>query len=206
MIISETLKQYIDDVVDSFSSIPEMRKLKLEEVAVYVSDLKKQGKAVDLTFICTHNSRRSHFSQIWSQTAAFYYGLDDITCYSGGTEATAFNIRAVKAIKRCGFQVSTDVIGENPVYVLKYSESAAEMEAFSKVYNDPYNPQFAYAAIMTCSDADENCPVVIGADKRFPITYTDPKQKDDTPEETADYDMRCKQIATEMFYIFSQVK
>lgn len=204
--ISEKLKQYISGVVEGFASIPKERRLILEEVAAYITELRAKDEVADLTFICTHNSRRSHFSQIWAQTAAYYYGLKGIKCYSGGTEATAFNIRAVEAIKRCGIQANTDGVGNNPVYFIAYSKDAPEIEAFSKTYNDPFNPQSAYAAIMTCSDADENCPVVFGADKRFRITYTDPKLKDDTPEETADYDMRCKQIATEMFYLFSLVK
>ncbi len=204
--ISRRLEQYIVGVEENFPLISEDRKALLEVVAEYISGLQERNSNVDLTFICTHNSRRSHFSQIWSQTAAYYYNTEGIHCYSGGTESTAFNIRAVDAIKRSGLKVRVAGESNNPVYWVRYAENAPEIEAFSKRYNDPYNPQSDYAAIMTCSEADKNCPVVFGADKRFPITYSDPKEKDDTPEETANYDMRCKQIATEMFYIFSKVK
>lgn len=203
--ITEKLQQYVEQIVDNFASIEATRQNRLKEVSDYISSKRENRKKLALTFICTHNSRRSHFSQIWAQLAAFYYEIQAIECYSGGTEATAFNIRAVEAIQRCGILVKADSAAENPVYSLQYAEGEAEIVAFSKKYNDPRNPQSDYAAIMTCSDADENCPIVFGADKRFPVTYTDPKEADDTPEETATYDLRCKQIATEMFYIFSHV-
>lgn len=41
---------------------------------------------------------------------------------------------------------------------------------------------------------------------RLPIPYVDPKAADGTTEEAAVYDERTKQIATEMFYLMSQVE
>ena len=58
---------------------------------------------------------------------------------------------------------------------------------------------------MTCSEADEACPVVLGAALRIPIRYEDPKIYDGTHEESTAYDARCLQIATEMLYLFSRV-
>ena len=58
---------------------------------------------------------------------------------------------------------------------------------------------------MTCSDTDQNCPFIPGASLRIPITYEDPKEADGTDYESVRYDERCKQIATEMFYLMSQV-
>jgi arsenate reductase len=59
---------------------------------------------------------------------------------------------------------------------------------------------------MTCSEADRNCPNVVGATLRLPLPYEDPKAADDTPEEAARYDERSLQIATELLYVFSQVR
>jgi hypothetical protein len=56
------------------------------------------------------------------------------------------------------------------------------------------------------SKADKECPIVFGAVYRFAIHYVDPKECDDTEEETEAYDSRCREIAREMFYIMSNVR
>lgn len=55
---------------------------------------------------------------------------------------------------------------------------------------------------MTCNNADEGCPIVFGAEARFPVKYDDPKASDNTPEQTQVYVERSLQIAAEMFYVF----
>jgi arsenate reductase (thioredoxin) len=194
------LDKYIQNRESEFADIPESRKSQLREVAVYIKELTKSGKDVELNFICTHNSRRSHLSQIWSGTAAGYYGLNGIHTYSGGTEATAFNPRAVAAIERAGFSVENPG-GDNPEYKVRADDHSEPMICFSKKFGDPFNPQDDFAAVMTCSDADENCPFVPGATKRFSITYIDPKESDGTPRESETYDDRCRQIAREMLFM-----
>jgi arsenate reductase len=163
-----------------------------------------QGKEINLNFICTHNSRRSQFSQIWAQTAADYFGVP-ANCYSGGVEVTAFNERAVESIKRSGFRVITKG-NANPRYSVFHSEDSEPILAFSKLFDDPINKVDQFAAIMTCSHADENCPFIPGTEKRIPVRYEDPKSFDDTPEESVMYDQRSMQIASEMFYVFSKVR
>ena len=205
MLIIKKIEQNIDSLIQQFYKIPEERKILLAEFAKYISTKNKRGNKINLTFICTHNSRRSHISQIWAQTAAEYYNIKNVFCYSGGTEATAFNPRAVKAMIKAGFEITKEDESGNPVYLVKYSQDKEPLKCFSKVYNDPFNPQKDYAAIMTCSDADENCPVVFGAEARFPIRYNDPKEYDDTELEEKMYDERSEQIAVEMLYVFSKV-
>lgn len=198
------LKAYTKKLTENFDTIPEKRKEELSEVATFTSDELRKNGSVHLNFICTHNSRRSHLSQIWVQTAAAYYKIDGIKTYSGGTEATAFNPRAVAAIERAGFSVKKPG-GENPRYEVRYDDNAEPMICFSKKFDDPFNPSEDFAAIMTCSDADENCPFVPGASFRKPITYRDPKESDGSAHEKETYDERCKQIGTEMFYMISKV-
>ncbi|MCG8306513.1 MAG: protein-tyrosine-phosphatase [Cytophagales bacterium] len=200
-----SLEKYIEDIKSQVDQIPEERKNQLKKVALYIDTKKNSNESANLIFICTHNSRRSHLSQIWAATAANYYNVEDnIFTFSGGTEATAFNPRAVAAIERAGFKVENPG-GENPHYKVTFGDSGPAMDCFSKKYDGKYNPKENFAAIMTCSDADQNCPFIPGASLRVPITYEDPKVADGTDYESAKYDERCKQIATEMFFLMSQV-
>jgi arsenate reductase len=201
-----TLTAYLEMVETQLSNIPESRKPELNKLAGYIQKQLDSSKTAQLTFICTHNSRRSHLSQIWAKVAAEKYGLGELVhTFSGGTEATAFNPRAVAAIERAGLTVKNPG-GDNPKYEVLYSDKAEPMICFSKRYDDNVNPQSDFAAIMTCDDADANCPVVLGASARIPIKYVDPKVSDGTEEEAQTYDERCLQIATEMMYVFSQVR
>ncbi len=203
--VSGRLQRFVGEITGGFDTIPETRREELSVVASYVRAQLASDRAMKFIFICTHNSRRSHFAQLWAQTAAYYYGID-LECYSGGTEATAFNPRAVEAAKRAGFIISGGETATNPVYKVKFSGEAPVIVAFSKKYSDQFNPQSDYAAVMTCSDADENCPVVFGAETRFSLTYIDPKESDDTIREAETYDLRCRQIAVEMFFLMLRVE
>jgi arsenate reductase len=166
--IIQNLKEPIERLEERFNEIPQGRKILLESFATYISEKMKENKEINLTFICTHNSRRSHMSQIWAQTAAEYFEIPNVECFSGGTEATAFNPRAVKAIRDAGFKVEQLNQSENPVYLVYYADDKDPLKCFSKVYSDDFNPSKNFAAIMTCSDADENCPVVFGAESKIP--------------------------------------
>lgn len=206
MPVFEEIEKHIKFCEKDFDTIPLERKHLLNSFAEYISLKLNNENAVNLTFICTHNSRRSHISQIWARASAEFYGIKNVNCFSGGTEATAFNPRAVNALRKAGFEIIKNDDSENPVFLVKYAEDADPLKCFSKVYNDPFNPQNNYAAVMTCSDADENCPVVFGADARFPIRYEDPKKYDGTESEEKMYEERCRQIASEMIYVFNKVK
>ena len=144
----------------------------------------RAGRAgsADLIFICTHNSRRSHLSRLWAQTAADVLALDGIRTYSGGTEATACNPRTVDAMKRAGFRVTTQDTLQgttNTTYLVQAGSTLQGMPCFSKTYGHEVNPQSGFAAVMTCSSADRGCPIVYGADARFAVPYVDPKVSDD---------------------------
>lgn len=186
----------------NFVTIPADRKETLKKLSTYISCKQKAGTAIHLTFICTHNSRRSHIAQILAQTAAAYYQIPMVNCYSGGTEITAFNSNAVKALSDIGFNIISDEAPTNPVYKVYDGATSAGLIIYSKKYNDAPNPTQSFAAIMTCSQADESCPFVPGAEARFKLTYEDPKLGDGTLQQAAIYKERCLQIATEMIYTF----
>src|SRR5690625_1510750 len=149
------LKEYISERLQGFDTIPEERKRTLQDVAGFISkDLYGKG-TVKLNFICTHNSRRSHLAQIWTQTAASHFGIDGVETYHSGTKTTSFNSRAVAAIERAGVRVN--IPGwDNPVVKLRFSDNANTMICFSKTCDNSVNSNKEFAAIMTCSDADEN--------------------------------------------------
>lgn len=194
----------IEELKQGFDEIPTDRKSNLGDVASFIKQELEESDTARLNFICTHNSRRSHLAQIWAQTAAVHYGIEGVKTYSGGTESTAFNPNAVAAVERAGFEVENPG-GENTKYSVRFSDDADPMICFSKTFDDPANPSKDFAAIMTCSDADANCPFVPGAKYRKPITYRDPKEADGTDKEKETYDERCRQIGTEMFYMMSLV-
>jgi arsenate reductase (thioredoxin) len=206
MSVLPTLKPIVTKLLSEFHQIPENRKHLLRDLTTYVSERLSKGKQAHLNFICTHNSRRSHISQIWAQAAAAHFGLMNVQTFSGGTEATAFNPRAVKAMKHAGFDIHQKTEGDNPVYQVRFSTAGAALNVFSKKYNDPMNPATDFAAVMTCSHADENCPFIPGATKRIALTYDDPKAFDGTSLEEAKYTERVSEIGREILYAFSLVK
>jgi arsenate reductase len=190
----------------NIETISKERKDVLQAFIDVLKDKAKKREDIRINFICTHNSRRSHLSQVWAQTMAHYFGVKNVSCYSGGTEATALFPMVTKTLRDTGFEVDAISKGENPVYSIKYSENEHPVIGFSKRLDDDFNPKSGFVAIMTCDSANEACPFVPGAEKRIPITFEDPKAFDGTPQQAEKYSERSLQIATELFYVFSQIK
>lgn len=197
----------LESAVSQFDieKLSQERRAILQPLADYIQEKSNQNKAVRLNLICTHNSRRSHLAQIWAQTAAAYYGITNVYCYSGGTEATALFPAVTQILESSGFRIQVLAQGDNPIYAVKYGENEPAVIGFSKTYFDEFNPESEFAAIMTCSQADGGCPFISGAEKRIAITYEDPKAFDHSAHQLQKYQERSAQIATEMFYIFSQI-
>ncbi|PKF75988.1 protein-tyrosine-phosphatase [Chryseobacterium sp. PMSZPI] len=185
--------------------ISDDRKAVLKPLIDFIQKNLKDKKTININFICTHNSRRSHLSQVWAQTASVYFDIPDVVCYSGGTEETAVFSKVVETLMEQGFFILKISDTENPVYAIKYDEDLHPMIGFSKKYDSPFNPAHSFAAVMTCSKADGECLFIAGADQRIPITFDDPKISDGTPEQAKIYNERSLQIGAEMFYVFSQV-
>jgi protein-tyrosine-phosphatase len=202
----EKLAKYCQSLESEFSQIPTERKESLQELANYISQKLDNQLVIKITVICTHNSRRSHFGQIWLKTAAIYYGIPNIETFSGGTEATAFNLRAVKALENIGFQIEKNTAEKNPIYTVSIDNQGFTQKMFSKKYDDAFNPQQGFCALMVCTDADEACPMVRGAEKRISMPYEDPKKYDETALESAKYAERCREIARDMFWVLAQIK
>lgn len=199
--LAETIKEIID-----VQTINEERQTILQPLIDFVQQKANSGANIDLNFICTHNSRRSHLAQVWAQVAGAYFNIPNVHCYSGGTEETALFPKVAETLTNQGFNIFKIAETDNPVYAIKYSDDALPIIGFSKKYDSPFNPASAFVAIMTCSQADGGCPFIAGAEKRIPITFEDPKISDGTPEQPQVYAKRSLQIAREMFYVFSMIK
>jgi len=203
--LHEKIQAYIEESISDFELIHGDRKKQIEELWDHINQRIDDHGVVKLTFICTHNSRRSHMAQIWAKVSADYYGVKNVFTFSGGTEATAFNPRAVAALERAGFEVMKISEKSNPVYEIKYGRDIEPLKVWSKRYEDSPNPGENFIAVMTCTAAEEACPIVYGASHRLSLTYEDPKHYDNSSHEKEKYDDRCRQIATEMLYCFSLV-
>lgn len=197
----------IEDTIKSLNvdSISADRETVLQSLIDFIQVKVDKKDDVLLNFICTHNSRRSHLSQIWAQVMAAHFGIPRVFTYSGGTEATAMFPKVGETLKEQGLEIIPLSEGKNPVYAIKYAENAHPIIAFSKTYDHAFNPSSNFAAIMTCSQADEGCPFIAGTEKRVPLTFDDPMAFDGTPQQTEKYKERSVQIATELFYVFSKV-
>ena len=199
------IKLYCEERIKEFDQIPAERKVLLKKIAEYLDNKLSTGGNGKIVYICTHNSRRSHFGQVWAKVASDYFHISGIGTFSGGTETTAFNINAINALSRAGFKINSAGGDENPLYNVYYDDKTAPIECFSKVYDHSKNPQQNFAAIMTCSEAEENCPFIAGAELRIATPYEDPKAFDGKPQQEEMYEERCAQIAREVLYCFSKV-
>ncbi|MEW4923335.1 protein-tyrosine-phosphatase [Algibacter sp. 2305UL17-15] len=197
----------ISNTINSLDNneVSEDRKAILKPLIDYLKHKIESKQSIRLNFICTHNSRRSHLSQIWAQTMAAYYNIDNVSCYSGGTEATAMFPKVGETLINQGFKINKLSEGNNPVYSIKFSENEPAVIAFSKQFSDAFNPASEFAAVMTCSSADKGCPMVFGCEKRIAVTYEDPKESDGTPQQTETYFNRSLEIAREMKFVFSRL-
>lgn len=198
----------IQKIIEGFhqENISEERKTILMPLVEYLQKKVHLGETIRLNFICTHNSRRSHFSQIWAQTMAYYFKIPKVFCYSGGTEVTALFPKVAETLKNQGFEVIKISETDNPIYAIKFSENEHPIIGFSKHYHHKFNPKKHFAAIMTCNSADEGCPVVLGAEARFSVQYEDPKIFDGTELQNQKYAERSLEIAQEMWWVFHKVK
>lgn len=204
---------FLDARVAEFDQIPAGRRAELRQLTDYVAEQRAAAEPARMTFICTHNSRRSHLAQLWAAVGAARYGVEGVETFSGGTEATAFNQRAVAAVRRAGLRIEAlskapskaPAEADNPRYEVRFSDSAEPQTAFSKVYDESPNPTAGFCAVMTCTSADRACPTVAGAQLRVALPYEDPKVADNTQGEAAKYDDRCRQIAREMLFVFAEL-
>ncbi len=178
----------------------------IENIANKIADTLNREQVVNINFICTHNSRRSQFSQLWAYFAMEYYGIKNGYSFSSGTAETAFHANTIKALEASGFKFSLENFNHtNPKYLINYNGAQKEILGFSKLVENSINNS-PFIAITTCGHADKNCPVILEASTRFHLPYVDPKASDGTDAEGETYLNTSKLIAAEMGILFAKVK
>jgi hypothetical protein len=192
------VREHADFLTTSLDMIDEPHRLAGEKLADWIAKNYRPGQRLDAVVVCTGNTRRSILGATMGNIAAAYYGMLEIRFHSGGTAPTACNSRTVNALKAIGVEIEPTgkeaTRGEpqtaNPVYRIRWGKSddaAFEAMEFSKLYDDPANPQRGFASLMVCGEADAACPVVKGAALRVPMPYLDPKIYDDGAYEGVKY-------------------
>ena len=161
-ILLDKISTYCRNLEREFSLIPAERKRFLFALSDYFSNKFQHNQTPKITVICTHNSRRSHIGQIWLAVGALYYQLPEIQTFSGGTEATAFNPRAVATLTKIGFHISQTKFETptNPIYEVNWATDQPAYLAFSKKYDTPPNPTKNFGAIMVCTEADKGLSLI----------------------------------------------
>jgi len=192
------LETTIAQLESGFSEIPPDRKVPLHSLGAYLSQKRGSGEIPKVNFICTHNSRRSQMAQLWLLAAAAYFKFGKLEAYSGGTEATEFHPNAVAAMQRAGFALEKTPAAYPSGYLMHWEDQ--DHHFWSKVFSESPNPQRGFAAVMVCSDADEACPFVPGAEKRISLPFEDPKKSDGGGKEEEAYDLAAEKIGREISY------
>jgi len=195
------IRNFISCRESEIELIRSKRKEELQGLARLISNHYKTHNACNVTIICTHNSRRSQLTEFTLRLAVSNLAIDNLNIFSGGTEATSFNFRMVRALEHFGFDFEKSGDDSNPEYSYKSLGISLNQKMFSKVYDHETNPQKDFIAIMVCNHADQNCPIVAGAKHRFSLPYLDPKMSDNSPEEESVYIDKVKEIGREMVYL-----
>ena len=182
------------------------RKKELLKLIDYINNKINLDREININFICTHNSRRSIFSQIWAKVFSDYYGLQKVKTFSGGTESTFVSQNVIKTLSSYGFIVNKLDQKKNSNYEITYSSNTNKILIFSKKYDEILNPKKNFVAVMTCLSAIENCPFISGSEKTISISYDDPKKYDNLNEPIKMYLNVSNQIAIDMNFVFSNLK
>ena len=124
----------IDQLIKTLNTetISAQRKAVLQPLTDFIQVKVSKNQTIGLNFICTHNSRRSHLTQVWAQTMAYYFNIKNVFCYSGGTEATALFPMVAETLVKSGFKINPISKNENPVYSIKYADTEHPIIGFSK--------------------------------------------------------------------------
>ncbi|MDG2396837.1 MAG: protein-tyrosine-phosphatase [Flavobacteriaceae bacterium] len=195
----------IEELINSVKNlgIDYDRKIVLKPLIDYLKNKILLNQKINLNFICTHNSRRSQYCQVWAKVFSSFFNMDSLDTFSGGTLSTFVHPLIINSLIQVGFSVKKLTKEKNPIYLVKYSQNKPEIKLFSKKINHIKNPKNNFAAVLTCVSAERKCPIVYGSDIKITIAYKDPKQFDDSQIQEQEYLKTCYQIAREMFYVFS---
>ncbi|MEM1135769.1 MAG: protein-tyrosine-phosphatase [Bacteroidota bacterium] len=200
------LFNYIQERAKEFESIPKRRKQSLGLVSELILPAIMAGRNIRFVFVCSHNSRRSQFCQIWAQVAALYYSVDHLLFYSGGTEGSSIHKAVIQSLKKAGLLINKETKGKNPHYIISAVQNQPLGTFYSKRITAKENPKENFCAVITCPEAEKKLNLEAGTHLQVSMIYDDPRKVDGTKHEQKTYDKLCKKIATEMLYIISHAQ
>ena len=200
----DQIQWFCRDITSSNTYIYSSRLQLLDGIVSEINEFLNNKKNLNFLFVCTHNSRRSQFANVWAEIAATYYNLNSIKSYSCGTEKSIVSKNTIQTLKDLGIRIENHPTITNAFHAFYGKELF--IDVFSKKYSDPTISKEATIAIMTCSDADQNCPIIPYAKNRISLNFKDPKRFDNTSSFKMEYQKTAKEIAREIFYIFSKLK
>lgn len=199
------IKDFFENAIQK-TNLDIQRETLIQNIANKIAETIHKTNQINVNFICTHNSRRSQFSQAWAYYALEYFNINNGNSFSSGTAETAFHANTIKALEASGFKFSLEEFNhQNPKYIVNFKESKKNILGFSKLVENPIN-QTPFIAITTCGHADENCPVILEASDRFHLPYVDPKATDGQDNEKETYLNTSELIAGEIGVLFKKVK
>jgi len=108
-------------------------------------------------FLCTHNSARSQMAEGLLRSLAG----DRFEAFSAGTEATLVRPFAIKVMAELGIDIS-----------------GQQSKTLDRYLHEPFD-----VVITVCDEANEVCPVFLGAKKRLYWSLPDPSKATGTEEE-----------------------
>ena len=201
------LEEYCIPLPLEFDKIKDERKENLNILGEYILSNSPGKSGISLLFICDKNSRRSQFAQIWAQTAAYFYKIDNLKAYSGGLSETAINYRIMESLKRAGFTVTAaEAYSQNPFYLLSVGRKYPDILIFSKKYDYWNNPSTQFATIY-CSKSEEfNHMEILGSEQIIELPYEDVEIFDNSFGGAEKNDQVCREIAREMFFVMDYVR
>ncbi len=151
------------------------------------------GECNTVVFLCTHNSRRSQYCEIWGNYFSSVY-KKSITFLSAGAVKTKVHKQIYKSLERVGVKVdrNSSINIENITII-----------PFSKTLSDINKKQFI--SIMTCSNYEKTCPFDPRSLINLQLFYKDPKRYDNSNREAEEYDKTSFMIACEINYILKNI-
>ncbi len=200
------LNEYVKDFPKEFRKIPEDRRYRLNEIVYFLEEQQERKAPWQVTFISTNQSSVSHMTQVWSKVAAFYFGMAKYQSFSAGIKPEPISTNTILAMEKAGFIVYKTEVGGMDVYRVKYSYNLEPIVVFPKKLNYVKNPFDNFMAVFVDENADMNTQNIKGTYNRLLLNYNDPVGYSGSGLEDQIYDKSCKQIAVEMFYVFSQLR
>ena len=197
------ISKLIPQIAAQEENISSVRKDALGQLADTLS-INNKKEPLQFIFICTHNSRRSIFAEVWAGILADYYQLP-VKAYSGGTEVTAVHQNTLQCLENNGLSIVKQNDQQNAKVQVRYGPNQ-QLTTFSKLSDDPGNPQQNFSAIMLCDNAAENCPFIPNALNRINLTFSDPKRFDHTENKLEKYQETFMQIGRELHFLFRRLK